>query len=147
MGRKPQSSKSTAWWMVLGAIAFSALGVWQYQKTGEFMKTAVMTTGTVISVSEDQVKSKREDGNYDYEKRFNITVEYKDKDGKIYTEDYTNSTNIIGNEGSKVDVLYDPANPSEMMLKESGGPQKTSWIFLGIGAVCLIASFVYFAKA
>ena len=118
-----------------GAI-FLGVGIWLYMDQADFEAKAEKTTGTVIDV-------KRERSTSTSRKRRTTTTVYRpviqfEVKGQSYTFTSSSSSSSYNYpRGKRLDVLYDPANPSDARMADSI-VGLVSIIFIGVGGLLFL---------
>lgn len=122
---------------------FSKSGANKLAQTGEHCEGIIFKLGYKENITFDRSDSITKD---------KITVRFVTKRQEWITEDLNTNFMITWagqfKEGQKVQVLYDPNNPSDFTILNNQSPRLTKLIFILTGSICLaIGVYKFFAVA
>ena len=133
------------WMIFIAALLFTG-AVWRFYYVRDFLDNAVLTKGIVTSVTEEMEYVQRDNGHYDQEITFGITVGYKDRNGILFSSATNRSSNPLGDEGDSVALYYDPADPDHVMFETDIKVSKGMWVLFGLSGFFLLNSFFWYKR-
>ena len=110
--------------LVVGILFVLVSGI-KLTSTGIHVHNSLVTDGTVVNISREVNVAGNDFDTY-------LTVEFRTSEGgMVRFKDKGPAADV----GDKVDVLYNPANPSEARIRDSWQLWGVWSLFLGVGAV------------
>ncbi|MEM7059608.1 MAG: DUF3592 domain-containing protein [Pseudomonadota bacterium] len=122
-------------------ILFVFGGVFELVGSAWFGFKAQQAVGEVISVEKRYLSSGNDGSNFS----FRPTVRYQDSMGKTFASAvYASSSEFDFEPGTRVDVLYDPANPEDVRIRDLWSLYVSPVSYTLVGLLCLVVGvFLY----
>lgn len=125
---------------ILFGLVFVAVGIFSLMNGNKQIKNCtVETVGTVVQIKEEMGTEEDEDGITRTTYTYYPVIEYKAGDKTITKQYSTGSNSLKYKTNDKVDILYNPNNVEEYIIKGDKSSNILGVIFIVAGAFVSIA--------
>ena len=131
--------------IILFGLVFAAVGMFMITKGNEKAQKCIEeTSGVVVEVIGEESEKRDSGGNYSITVTYFPVIEYITKDNRTIKKRYSTGTGSYGKyiEGDEIDILYDPNNEENYLIKGDNSFKIMGYIFTGIGVLVAVLGIV-----